>query len=52
MNKVYQHKFQNYDFPEEFCVFKDVEKGVLLYQIDCLKLMDILIKNILKEFLI
>lgn len=45
VDKIYQYKFQNYDFPEEFCVFKDVEAGILLYQIDCLKLMDILIKK-------
>lgn len=32
-------------FPHEGCVFRDEENGVLLYQMDSLKLMDILIER-------
>lgn len=43
MNKFNKNIFSAYNFPKEYCVFKDEEKGVLLYEIDCLNLMDILI---------
>lgn len=33
------------NFPQDNCVFKDKEKGILLYQEDCLELIDILIKK-------
>ncbi len=33
------------NFPQDNCVFKDAEKGILLYQADCLEFMDILIKK-------
>lgn len=42
MNKKFS--FVN-SFPQDNCVFKDEDKGVLLYQIDCLEFMDILIKE-------
>ncbi len=38
------------NFPQEKCVFKNKEYGVLLYQSDSLELMDIL-KNTLMVFL-
>lgn len=34
--------FSVYNFPQEHCVFKDEEKGVALYQMSCIDLMDIL----------
>lgn len=37
--------FTVYNFPREHCVFQDEEKGILLYQLNCLELMDILIKK-------
>ncbi|MFN3605352.1 MAG: DNA-methyltransferase [Leptonema sp. (in: bacteria)] len=33
------------NFPKENCAFKNTKKGILLYQADCLELMDILIKK-------
>lgn len=33
------------NFPQDNCVFKDEEKGILLYKADCLEFMDILIKK-------
>lgn len=37
------NKFSKIIFPEENCVFKDEEFGILLYKIDCIRFMDILI---------
>lgn len=37
--------FSVYSFPQENCVFKDEEKGVFLYQMNCIDLMDILIEK-------
>ncbi|MEG8946983.1 hypothetical protein [Rosettibacter firmus] len=45
MVRTNKNKFFNYNFPKEHCVFKDEETGVLLYQADCLTLMDLLIKK-------
>jgi site-specific DNA-methyltransferase (adenine-specific) len=45
MNKIDKNKISAYNFPKEYCVFKDEEAGVLLYQVDCIKFMDILIKK-------
>lgn len=45
MVRTNKNKFFNYNFPKEHCVFKDEETGVLLYQADCLTLMDLLIKQ-------
>ncbi len=35
----------DYKFPKKNCVFNNKEKGVLLYQMDCIEFMDILIKE-------
>ncbi len=35
----------DYNFPEKNCVFKDEQKGIMLYQTDCIKFMDILINK-------
>ena len=43
MKKINQNKISDYNFPQEHCVFRDEEAGVLLYQADCIKFMDILI---------
>jgi len=43
--KIDQNKFSDYNFPQEHCVFRDEEVGVLLYQADCIKFMDILIEK-------
>lgn len=34
-----------YNFPQDNCIYRDNIKGVLLYQADCIFLMDILIKK-------
>ncbi len=33
------------NFPHNYLVFKDEDRGILLYQMDCLKLMDILMER-------
>jgi len=33
------------NFPQEYCVLKDEKAGILLYQADCIKLMDTLIER-------
>jgi site-specific DNA-methyltransferase (adenine-specific) len=43
MRKINQNKISDYNFPQEHCVFRDEKAGVLLYQADCIKFMDILI---------
>ena len=43
MRKINQNKISDYKFPQEHCVFRDEKAGVLLYQADCIKFMDILI---------
>jgi len=45
MKKINQNKISDYNFPQEHCVFRDEEAGVLLYQADCIKFMDILIEK-------
>ena len=45
MKKINQNKISDYNFPQEHCVFRDEEAGVLLYQVDCIKFMDILIEK-------
>jgi len=45
MRKINQNKISDYNFPQEHCVFRDEEAGVLLYQADCIKFMDILIEK-------
>jgi site-specific DNA-methyltransferase (adenine-specific) len=42
MNKLTQNKVSDYNFPQEYCVFKDEKAGILLYKADCIKFMDIL----------
>jgi len=39
------NKISDYNFPQEYCVFKNEKAGILLYQTDCIKLMDTLIKK-------
>jgi site-specific DNA-methyltransferase (adenine-specific) len=39
------NKISDYNFPQEYCVFKNKKAGILLYQTDCIKLMDTLIKK-------
>lgn len=43
MDKIKDNK--NLNFPQENCVFKDVEHGVWIYQMDCIDFMDILIEK-------
>lgn len=38
-------QFNTFKLPENNCVFKDDERGVYLYQTDCIKFMDILIEK-------
>jgi len=45
MKKINQNKISDYNFPQEHCMFRDEEAGVLLYQADCIKFMDILIEK-------
>jgi len=45
MKEINQNKISDYNFPQEHCVFRDEEAGVLLYQSDCIKFMDILIEK-------
>ena len=45
MKKINQNKISDYNFPQEHCMFRDEEAGVLLYQVDCIKFMDILIEK-------
>lgn len=45
MKNINKSKFFIYNFPQQHCVFKDEEIGVLLYQTDCLTLMDLLISK-------
>jgi len=45
MKKINQNKISDYNFPQEHCVFRDEEAGVLLYQAECIKFMDILIEK-------
>lgn len=42
-----KHKscYFQYNFPEKNCVFKDKEKGIWLYQMNCIELMDSLIRG-------
>ncbi|HHS49332.1 MAG TPA: site-specific DNA-methyltransferase [Desulfurella acetivorans] len=42
MNKLTQNKISDYNFPQEYCVFKDEKAGILLYQADCIRVMDTL----------
>ncbi len=45
MSKINRNNLFNYPVSEDLCVFKDEENGVILYNTDCLNLMDILIKE-------
>ncbi len=45
MSEIKKKSIFNYSFPENFRVFIDEENGVILYNTDCLNLMDILIKE-------
>jgi len=45
MKKTDSKKIFDYNFPQKSLVFKDEEMGVLLYQEDCIRLMDILIEK-------
>jgi len=45
MKKINQNKISDYNFPQEHCMFRDEEAGVLLYQVDCIKFMDILVEK-------
>jgi len=45
MKKINQNKISDYNFPQEHCMFRDEEAGVLLYQAECIKFMDILIEK-------
>ncbi len=45
MSKIKKNNFINYSFPQENCVFRNDEHGVILYKNDCLNLMDILIEQ-------
>ncbi len=45
MSEIKKKSILNYSFPENFRVFIDEENGVILYNTDCLNLMDILIKE-------
>jgi site-specific DNA-methyltransferase (adenine-specific) len=43
MNKANHNKL--YDFPNDNCVLREEEVGVLLYQMNCIDLMDVLIEK-------
>lgn len=43
--KINLDTISEYNFPLEHCVFRDEKAGVLLYQADCIKFMDILIEK-------
>jgi len=45
MKKINKNQISVYNFSEKYCAFKDEKTGVLLYQIDCIKFMDILIEK-------
>lgn len=45
MNKIKHKNYFQYNFPEKNCVFKDKEKGIWLYQMNCIELMDSLIEE-------
>ena len=45
MNKMSRINITDYEFPTQDCVFGDEEMGVLLYQSDSIRLMDILIEK-------
>ncbi len=45
MSEIKKKSIFNYSFPDNFRAFIDEENGVILYNTDCLNLMDILIKE-------
>ena len=45
MSKMSRNNISDYEFPTQDCVFGDEEMGVLLYQSDSIRLMDILIEK-------